>query len=391
MGMLRSALDEFGSEDVAASADDSLVEDLEELERATRAIEVERARRVREIERRGVHRRDGDVSLTAWLARHVGIPASVAMRQVRLGRALGGMPATTAALLDGQISTAAAELLVSARDADRAEFQRSETMLVDLARRLPVRDLHRAVERWRALADAVAAEHEAARRFDRRGLYVSCLLDGMVRVDGELDAETGQTVITALRSIVDPRTKTGPDDARTPAQRRADALGEICRRYLDSGDRAAVAGDRPHLTVVADIESLEGRAGRSCELDEAGRITPRAARRIACDASISRVIVGADSEPLDVGRRTPVVPSALRRALVVRDRGCRFSGCDRPHGWCDAHHVVHWADGGSTSLANLVLLCRRHHRAVHDGEVRIAPGSGRLADASRTAVAARGP
>jgi hypothetical protein len=86
---------------------------------------------------------------------------------------------------------------------------------------------------------------------------------------------------------------------------------------------------------------------------------------MACDAAIRRVVMSGRSEPLDVGRKTPVIPPAMRRAMVVRDRWCRFPDCDRPHPWCDAHHVVHWADGGPTALSNLLLLCRRHHRMVH--------------------------
>src|SRR5439155_1652849 len=123
----------------------------------------------------------------------------------------------------------------------------------------------------------------------------------------------------------------------------------------------------PHLTVRLDLEALQGRAGRSCELDDGGGITPEAARRLACDAQVVRVITRGRSEPLDVGRRTPVVPASLRRALTVRDGGCTFPGCDRPPSWCDAHHVRCWADGGETKLGNLALLCRRHHGVTHEG------------------------
>jgi HNH endonuclease len=84
-----------------------------------------------------------------------------------------------------------------------------------------------------------------------------------------------------------------------------------------------------------------------------------------CDCSLARVVLTGRSEPLDVGRRTPVVPASMRRAVIVRDRHCRFPGCDRPQSWCDAHHVVHWINGGQTALSNLVLLCRRHHRLIH--------------------------
>jgi hypothetical protein len=118
------------------------------------------------------------------------------------------------------------------------------------------------------------------------------------------------------------------------------------------------------VLVSVDLQALKGPGGRA-ELGDAGPLTPQAARRIACDAEISRVITRGPSEPLELGRRTPVVPASLRRALVVRDRGCRFPGCGRPQAWCDCHHVVHWADGGETSLSNLVLLCRPHHRMVH--------------------------
>jgi hypothetical protein len=189
----------------------------------------------------------------------------------------------------------------------------------------------------------------------------------MVRIDGDLDPETGQAVMTALRAVMDAdaRVRGGPE-LRGPSQRRADALGHLSRAYLDGGDRPALHGERPHVVVTVDLEAIEGRSGRS-ELDAAGPITPETARRIACDARVSRVITDGPNQPLELGRSTRVIPPALRRAVAVRDRGCRFPGCGRPPGWCDAHHVRHWADGGETTLANLVLLCRPHHRAIHRG------------------------
>lgn len=119
------------------------------------------------------------------------------------------------------------------------------------------------------------------------------------------------------------------------------------------------------MLVTVDLPALTGSGPGRCELQDAGAISPEQARRIACDAGVSRVVTAGPSQVLDLGRRTAVVPAALRRALVVRDGGCAFPGCGRPPGWCDAHHVVHWADGGPTALANLVLLCRPHHRLVH--------------------------
>ena len=377
MSGLRSAIDELRAHDVGRSPDRELESDLVEIERATRSLAVERARRIAEIERRGVYAGDGYPSVTSWLVGRFGIAPSAAVQHVRLGRSLEHMTATRRALEEGTISPAAALLLASAREADPDRFEIAERTLVDAASSLSVRELRIAVDRWRQLADAMSGDEIDARRFHRRTLHVSPTLDGMVRVDGDLDPETGQTVITALRTLQDVWSRSGAADARTPAQMRADALGEICRRYLDSSDRQVVAGERPHVTLTVDLETLERRAGRRCELEDSGGIGSEAARRLACDAGVTRVITRGESQPLDVGRRTAVVPTAIRRAVVVRDGGCRFPGCDRPPGWCDVHHVVHWADGGETSLANLVLLCRRHHRLVHD-RFRMQVADGRL-------------
>jgi hypothetical protein len=212
---------------------------------------------------------------------------------------------------------------------------------------------------------AHANEGEEKLREQRR-LHASVSLLGMVRMDGNLDPETGETLLTAPGAVMDAEARNGAEDDRTPAQRRADALGEVCRQWLDRSDRPTVAGERPHLTVTVGAEALRGAPEPIGELDHVDPVSSDTARRIACDASLMRVVLNGRSEPLDVGRRTAIVPPAMRRAVIVRDRHCRFPGCDRPHAWCDAHHVVHWADGGATSAGNLLLLCRRHHRLVHD-------------------------
>jgi hypothetical protein len=245
-------------------------------------------------------------------------------------------------------------------------FGRAERILVDAARVHGVGDLHRAIAYWH---QAVEREHGAdpdERLRTRRRLHVSPSFLGMVRVDGDLDPETGATVVTAIRAVLDAETRSGnrSEDQRTAAQRRADALGEVCRQWLDNSGRPNVAGERPHMTITVPADALRGEGG--ADLDHAGSISAGVVRRVACDAVVRRVVLSAASEPLDVGRRTAVVPPAMRHAVVVRDRACRFPGCDRPHSWCDAHHVVHWADGGPTRVQNLVLLCRRHHRKVHE-------------------------
>jgi hypothetical protein len=355
-------------------------------------LEAERSRRLHEVERRGSWAVDGHLSVVSWLAARHRVGFARAMGQVRLARALRRMPATARGLGEAQVSSEAATLLVRAQEAAPEAFEASEQMLVEAATNLSARDLRSAVAYWLQAVDATGARDRERRQRERRGLHVSSLLDGMVRIDGDLDPESGQTVITALRSVQDAWSRRGSEEATTPPQRRADALVELCHTYLDRSDRGAVAGERPHVTVTVDLQALQGRAGARCELEDAGPVTPETARRIACDAGVSRVVVSGSSEPLDVGRKTPVVPAALRRGLAVRDAGCRFPGCGRPQAWCDAHHVRHWADGGPTSLSNLVLLCRPHHRAVHERfRVSVADGVARFTREDGSVLLDRAP
>ncbi|MGH2654419.1 MAG: DUF222 domain-containing protein [Actinomycetota bacterium] len=381
MSELRSAIEGMRLETLAELPDARLEEDFAELQRASELIDAERLRRLAEIERRGSYQRDGHLSAASWLASTFKMAWGTARNEVRMARALDDMPVTRRALEEGELSMSAARVLVDARDADHEAFRSSEASLVEAARIHSMQDVRRVAAYWRQAAEREAAMGGEEKLRERRRLHASVTFMGMVRVDGDLDPETGETLLTALRAVLDAESRSGgPDDGRTPAQRRADALGEVCRQWLDLGERPTVAGERPHVTVTVDEEALTGGGGRVSELDHAGPVDPALARRVACDGSIRRVVMAGRSEPLDVGRRTPVVSPALRRAVIVRDRGCRFPGCDRPHSWCDAHHVVHWADGGPTALANLVLLCRRHHRMVHGrGGFRLELEDGRPA------------
>ena len=148
--------------------------------------------------------------------------------------------------------------------------------------------------------------------------------------------------------------------------RRADALAWMAERLFESGDTPAFAPDRHEIVVHVEAEVLaDGRAGR-CEIEHRTAIAAETARRLCCDAGIVPVVDGPNGEPLSVGRRTRSIPPAVRRALSSRDRGCRFPGCTATHR-LHGHHVKHWANGGETSLNNLILLCPTHHRLVHEG------------------------
>jgi hypothetical protein len=234
-------------------------------------------------------------------------------------------------------------------------------------------------------------------------LWLAPTFEGMVAVEGRLEPEAGQTLLAALEPLARP---TDAADPRSGGQRRADALAELARRALEAGRLPQAGGVRPQLTVVVDLDSLLGRpASVGGEVGGVGPLDPEGCRRVACDSSVTRVLVtrhpgtdappmagdpsglagrlgaamaklppvlgGAPTQPLEVGRTSRVVQPAQRVALAVRDGGCVFPGCDRPLAWCEAHHVVHWLDGGPTDLANLALLCRAHHRAVHEGGWRL--------------------
>jgi hypothetical protein len=363
---LRSTLEELQAEDLDQVDSIQLEEDLVELERAGRMLQAEHLRRLAEVDRRGAYRRDGYLSISGWVAGRLRIGSQAATGEVRMARALRDMPLTREALGAGDVSGQATRLLVRAKEAHPTEFVDDEAVLLEGARKLRVRDLFRALEHWRQAVDPVGAAEEDELRFQRRFLHVSPTLYGMVRVDGELDPETGQCVMTAIRSVQEADLRNSPQpDSRSGGQQRADALGEVCRQWIGSGDRPKVSGERPHMSVVVNVEALSESAATRSEYAGAQPISPDAARRLACDAAISRVLTSGRSEPIDIGRRTPVVPPVTRRALVIRDGHCVFPGCRRPEEWCDAHHVHHWADGGPTALSNLILLCRAHHRSMH--------------------------
>lgn len=368
MSSLRSALEEMTSEELRFLSDEELEADVLELQHASDAVLAEQARRLAEVERRRSVERDGFLSVTAWLRARARISASEAKRRVRVARALRDMPSVRRALSEGAISAGAAEVLIAGREACPEEFERVQETFADVARHLDVAELRALVGHWQQAVDEASGQRDE-RLHERRRLHVSPTLQGCVRMDGDLDPDGGAVVLTAISAAVDASVR-ACRDARTPAQRRADAIVEICQAYLASRERPKVAGERPNVMVVVDLEVLEGRSGRA-EIEGVGPISSEAARQWACDADVTRVITRGRSEPLDVGRTTPVVPAAMRKAVVLRDRRCRFPGCDRRAAWCDAHHIVPWPQG-ETALRNLVLLCRGHHRMVHRSGFGIA-------------------
>jgi hypothetical protein len=189
----------------------------------------------------------------------------------------------------------------------------------------------------------------------------------MVVFDGQLDPEAGAIVMTAIDAMVGPPS---PGDPRTRYQRQADALVEICRHPMDTGLLPTRGRQQPHLNVTVSLETLTGMpASPGATLDFASLPVPAAtAQRLACDPQLTRIILGPDSEVLDVGRSRRLATSGQDKAIRQRDKHCRWETCDRPAHFCDLHHAIPWWAGGRTDLNNLLLLCRHHHRLVHEGK-----------------------
>lgn len=343
-------------------ADDELEQEVCRLARLRAQVDAQSAAAVAEANRRGVPQARGFGSSTAWLVALTGDPPAVCRSRLRVAMALRYMDHTRQAFAAGYLSECRVRLLADAWDDSRDLFCRDEALLVAQARNLSARVFPLALAHWQRLADPDGAQADAGRAFLRRRLHVSATWAGMVRLDGDLDPESGMVVLTAIRSLAEPAALE-PDDSRSPQQRRADALVEICRRHLDSSDRPRQGGERPHLVITLSADALTG--DHIVDL-ETGPITAEAARRLACDGDLTRVILNAEGKPLAMGRRTRVIPAAIRRALDLRDAGCTHPACDVPARWCDAHHIHHWAHGGSSRLPNLRLLCRHHHRQAHD-------------------------
>ena len=338
-----------------------LADVLRQLARLSARADACRAECVAEAERTDVARREGYASTTAWLMSLSGEPAPICRSQIAVAAALENMPKTRKAFASGEVSESRVRLLAQAQALAPERFAQDEARLVAQAAAASSKRLPEVLAAWKHSTDPEAAEVEAERLHAQRALHVSPDWSGMVRLHGLLDPESGGVVLAAIRSLSEPPAL-DPADTRSPAQRQADALDEICHRYLNGNQGSG--SSRPHLTVTIPWNTL--RQGAGVIGTEAGPITAQAARRLACDATVSRIVLHQDGTLVAAGEARRVIPPALRRALEARDQGCTYPGCEVPARWCDAHHIEHWADGGKTVLANLRLYCRTHHGQQHD-------------------------
>jgi hypothetical protein len=342
-----------------------------DLRRTVDRLEFQFSRRLGLFSKRRGYVALGFVSLISWLRRACRLMPGAAMQHSEMARNLPSLPKTSTALAAGDIGFHHAAVIArSVSEVGAEAVVEEESRLLKAAHNLDPKYLSYITRRLRYSIDPDGTLAHSNDQFDHRYLHLSQTLDGVFYLDARLDSEGGAT----LRAAINALEPIGVDE-RSGAMRRADALVEIARRHLDAGTLPEVAGQKPHLSVIASAATLAKTPGApAADLEWSEPITADAARRLACDSAMTRVLLAPNSEPIDVGRCTRTIPPALRRALVVRDRGCRFPGCDRPPDWCDGHHLIHWIDGGETKLSNTCLLCRRHHRFVHELGWRLAWG-----------------
>ena len=315
---------------------------------------------------------EGFTSCSHWLNCRTGLAMGAAREKVRVARALAELPEMSAAMRRGALSYSKARALTRIATPD------NETSLADFARCATAAHVERLVRAWRRVDRIAAAEDERLRHATRH-LDTWVDEDGMLVIRGRLSPEVGVVVQRALEAAAEclyeetddaggaTDSPAGRLEAVSAGPRRADAIGLLAESALSAALDCGSAGDRHQVVVDVDEAALrdDDASGQSALDDADGQYVPAGtSRRIACDAATVVMRHDRDGTVLDVGRKTRTIPPAIRRALAARDHRCRFPGCNCRH--CDAHHVQHWADGGVTRLDNLLMLCRRHHRAVHE-------------------------
>jgi hypothetical protein len=324
-------------------------------------------------------------SCAHWLNWKCGIDLGAAREKVRVAHALASLPLISAAMARGELSYSKVRALT------RVACAGTEAALLSMALHGTASHVEKLVRHYRHVLEVAELKREA-RQYTNRSLTWRYDEDGSIVIKARLPAETGGVVMKALEAALehlplpDVSAETYPAPKPQWAHRRADALVVLAESYLAHGPAALSGGERQQIVVHVDANTLEERTAGRCELEDGPAIAAETARRLACDASVVRIVEDERGEPLDVGRKTRSIPPALRRALNSRDQGCCFPGCTQTR-YVDGHHIQHWADGGETKLANLVSLCRFHHRQVHEGGFTVE----RLDDGAWRFTRANGP
>jgi hypothetical protein len=323
----------------------------------------------------------GDPSFEAWRSRTSRTGMRAATTEVRRAEALVTMPGMREATTAGQVSVEHVDVVAKVAAGASAPVREAlaspegQAELLALARRMDAGTFARSATRWAAARDAAA--HERGHQAQRAARFLRLAdTDGGTRITGLLDRMAGHRLRLALETA-NPRP--AADDERTYEQRQADALDAIAERILALPDTTSGAAVRPHVSFVMDAQTWAAmRRARAdgatpsatvaepVTLEDGTPVPPSEVARALCDCELTRVVLDADSAPLDLGRTQRTYTGVQRRAVIVRDRGCAWPTCGAPARWCDVHHIKWWdRDGGETSVEGGTLLCNFHHHEVH--------------------------
>jgi hypothetical protein len=350
---LGSVVDELVDVDVSGLCDSEVRERFVEVRREIDRLECYAATLLVGVHGRGIPSGDGASSTPAWVQLQTRQRFRDARLSLSTGTACETLPLVAKAWAQGEISaSAAATIAQGRREGHEDVYATMEDELVGLAAESRFAGLDARIRHCQARCDALDDKPPP----EREGLYLS-QVGHRWALRGDLDALSGAIIKNAVDAAMDPPS---PDDLRTPAQRRADALVRNCRSFLDRGESPTEDGERPHVAIVVKLESL-----RNGDPETSGDLALSAAQigRLLCESKISRIVTDAQGNPLDVSPTVYRPSRRLRRAVLFRDQGrCRYPGCDRKHG--EVHHVIAFPKG-PTVIANLVFLCDYHHDIVH--------------------------
>jgi hypothetical protein len=334
---------------------------------------------------------EGYVSAIDWIRFNCHMTSGAAANVVAVGEAMNRLPETVRATTEGRIGFA--HVVTMTRTANTVGSKFDERPLLAKAEESSPGKFHYICHHYRHAADPARFEGEQAELVHNRRLAFSTLEDGTVLLNGQLDHEGGAAVRTALEPLA---RKMGEHDDRDRERRMADALVDLSMHALDSDLIPQQGSQRTHLNVTASLETLLALPGApAADMEFSLPISARTVERLACDSSVTRILLSSESMVIDVGRAKRVISGPARKALNARDKHCVWPGCERPASWTQGHHLVHWLHGGGGDLPNMALLCYRHHWMVHEGNWQIVRGDdGRMLTIPPTVTfgpPARGP
>jgi hypothetical protein len=315
--------------------------------------------------------RCGYASPIDWIRFNCHQTSTVAADLIAVGAKLERVPESTQAVCDGEIGFAHLKTMVRTANAVGSKFD--EAPLLAKARESSPGKFYYLCNHYRHSADRKGYEAEQADLVENRKLWISTCEYGAVVISGVLDPVGGAAFRTAIEPLA--RRSSAHDD-RTREKRLADAVVDLATHALDSGLIPQQGSQRTHLQVTTSLETLLGLPGAPAADIEFSSVpvSSKTVERLACDASVTRIVLDSRSVVIDVGRAKRTISGPARKALNVRDRGCTWPGCERPASWTSGHHLKHWIHGGTNEPGNLTLLCYRHHWMVHEGHWQIVRG-----------------